>query len=120
MTGAGATQEPSSQAAAVLPIPWPAGRSSLYVHELARLWRCTAKHIADLIEEGKLGAVDVAGDCNVFETFTSALAKHLKVKPAAARKALAAAQRDLKPSRRHWRVPQAAYTDFLTRNHSLR
>jgi len=37
------------------------GRSLLYVHEVAKLLMVTGRHVRDLIEEGQIVAVNVAG-----------------------------------------------------------
>jgi len=39
----------------------PPGRKTLYLHEVARLLEMSTQHVRDLIEEGKLHAVDVGG-----------------------------------------------------------
>ena len=38
------------------------GRTLLYCHEVARVMRCTARHIADLCEEGTINAVNIEGE----------------------------------------------------------
>lgn len=37
------------------------GRSSLYVHEVAKALRITPQHVIDMIAEGKIQAVNIAG-----------------------------------------------------------
>jgi excisionase family DNA binding protein len=41
------------------------GRTMLYAHEVAAKLSCDVKHVYDLIEEGKLRAVNIAGGNNV-------------------------------------------------------
>ena len=40
------------------------GRSVLYVHEVAAKLRCSQQHIHDLIDEGRLAAINLAGAGN--------------------------------------------------------
>ena len=40
------------------------GRSVLYVHEVAEKLRCSKQHILDLIDEGRLASIDLAGSGN--------------------------------------------------------
>lgn len=46
-------------------LSFPKDRRVLYPHELAALLRCSVDHIYDLIDEGKIRAVDIAGGNNV-------------------------------------------------------
>ena len=38
------------------------GRNALRVEEVAERFSCTTRHVLDLIDEGKLRAVNIAGD----------------------------------------------------------
>ena len=71
-----------------------AGRTNLKLHEVAKALGCTARHVGDLIQEGKLGGIDVSG------------------RPIKKGKASAA-------NIRHWRVPVSAYEQFIDLNKSL-
>ena len=42
-------------------LAFPADRSVLYVFEVARKLRVTERHVIDLIEEGKMKAINIAG-----------------------------------------------------------
>jgi excisionase family DNA binding protein len=41
------------------------GRSVLYVHEVAEKLRCSQQHVYDLIDEGRLPAIDLTGAGNL-------------------------------------------------------
>lgn len=40
------------------------GRTVLYVHEVAEALACTIQHVIDLIDEGRLRAINIAGAGN--------------------------------------------------------
>ena len=40
---------------------FPKDRQMLYPHEIAQKLRCTVRHVLDLITEGKLRAINIAG-----------------------------------------------------------
>ncbi len=58
--------KPPAQSIATAPRPFPIGRRVLTVTELAARWGCTDQHVHDLIEEGKLQAIDVGGGSKRF------------------------------------------------------
>lgn len=51
-------------------LTFPKDRRVLYPHELAALLRCSVDHIYDLIDEGKIRAVDISGANNISERRT--------------------------------------------------
>lgn len=69
------------------------GRKSLHVREVADALRCTVQHVIDLISEGKIKAVDIAG-------------------------APVEAGGTNQTDRRFWRIPVSAYDQFLKENQS--
>lgn len=58
-----ATEEPEQMDFNSLLFP---GRKVLYVSEVAERLQITDRHVIDLIQEGKLGAVDVGGGLRNF------------------------------------------------------
>lgn len=45
-------------------LAFPADRTVLYAHEVAGKLRCDVRHVYDLIDEGKIRAVNIAGGNN--------------------------------------------------------
>jgi hypothetical protein len=70
------------------------GRISLYLWEVAEVFPCHVNHVRDLIEEGKLGAIDISGN-------KVAIGRHCAA------------------ARRFWRVPVSEYEKFIQDNRSI-
>jgi hypothetical protein len=51
-------------------LAFPEDRSVLYPFELSMKLRCTLQHVLDLIEEGKIAAVDISGKGNLTDRRT--------------------------------------------------
>jgi len=97
-------------------------RTVLYVGEFAKRLRITEQHTIDLLEEGKLVGVDIAGRhdyVRVPATAIDALAKRTGLK----REEIVETMRSAKPQRStgraFWRIPvKEGFEAFLRENHS--
>ena len=103
-------------------IAFPADRTVLYVGEVAARWRCTERHILDLLEEGSIQGFDIAGRFDyirVPKTAIAQIAKLTNLPEATLYKII----QDTKPAKRaprsHWRVLKEGYDEYITTNHSL-
>ena len=105
--------------AAMLP---PKDRSVLYVREAAELLRVTEQHVIDLIAEGKLAAVDIAGRGHYVRASMDAMLA-ISARSGIPVDTLLEIVRTTKPSRvssrSHYRIPVDAYRAFLGENHSF-
>ena len=98
-------------------------RRVLRVAEFAERLCCTDQHVFDLLEEGKLVGVDIAGRVDWMRmptTAVDALAARFKVP----REIVLDTIRATKPARRmaraSWRIPvKEGFEAFLNENHSL-
>jgi uncharacterized protein (UPF0261 family) len=107
-------------------LAFPKDRTVLYIGEVAERLRITEQHVSDLIEEGKLQAIDISGGAEYMERFIDALAESLQKAAKVAkeelktqiRSAIGAARAQTVCTRRYWRVPKEAYDGFLKANHS--
>lgn len=100
----------------------PKGRFVLNVAEVAAAWHVTQTHITNLIEEGQLSAIDVAGNLEshpVPKAALNQLAVRLKVTPEQLWEFIRTFE-SVGPKKRHlWRVPVESYTAFMEKRHSL-
>ena len=100
-----------------------AGRTVLRVGELAKRLSCTDQHVLNLLEEGRLAGVDIAGRTDWLRIPTAAvdaLAARLKVP----REVILETIRQTPPARRtgrhSWRIPiKEGFEAFVQENHSL-
>lgn len=100
-------------------VAFPKDRTVLYVAEVAHALSITEQHVSDLIEEGKLQAIDISGGAACAEAFVAELARRLKTDVETVRGALAATRAQTNRSRRYWRIPIEAYKAFVKENHSF-
>lgn len=101
---------------------FPADRKVLRVGEIAPILRVSENHIIDLLEEGKMLGVDVAGRHEFIRVPTSALAELSRLTKLP-EQAILDVIRKHKPAfqvgRAHWRIPIEGWKHFLAENHSL-
>lgn len=98
---------------------FPKDRTVLYVAEVAKKLCVSEQHVSDLIEEGRLQALDISGGDDCTTLFIAEIASALKCSPDVVRDAIAAARAKQKTTRRYWRIPIEAYNDFLKKHHSF-
>jgi len=100
----------------------PKGQAVLTVTDVAKRWRVTGRHVIDLIEEGSLGAIDIAGNKATFPMPKAALPKlaaRLRVTPEQLLEFLHSFELTSPANRRHfWRVPVETYQQFMEKRHS--
>jgi hypothetical protein len=107
-------------------LAFPKDRTVLTVSEVAERFECTAQHIIDLLEEGRLAGFDIAGRQDFIRVAAAAIDAIVKrsQRGPLSREELLQILRDTKPQRRttraHWRIPVEGYNGFLRENHSLR
>lgn len=54
-------------------LAFPKDRQMLYAHEIAAKLRCTVDHVYDLIDEGKMRAINISGANNLTDR------RHLRI-----------------------------------------
>jgi hypothetical protein len=106
-------------------LAFPKDRQVLYLGEMALKLRVTDQHVGDLIEEGEIQAINIAGaDADWFRAPVSFL-KLVSERSGLSEEVLARllAQSRTRGSnlngRKFWRIPVEAYTAFLQRRHSF-
>jgi excisionase family DNA binding protein len=104
-------------------LAFPKDRSVLMVGEVAARLRVSEQHIVDLIEEGKMAAVDIAGKhayVRLTMTAFNDIAKRLGVTTESLLETARAATPQRGGSRAHYRIPVVeGFTAFVKENHSL-
>ena len=104
-------------------LAFPPDRSVLTVREVAERWRCSERHVIDLIEEGKLVAFDIAGKhewVRMPMAAVDALAERLGMTREEVIAVATAARPQVKSSRRaRYRIPaKEGVARFMSDNHS--
>lgn len=101
---------------------FPPDRKVLRVAEIAPIIRISENHVIDLLEEGKMLGIDVAGRHEYLRVPRSAITELARVAKLP-EEAILKLIRDHKPvyqtSRAHWRIPVEGYRQFLAENSSL-
>lgn len=102
-------------------LAFPPGRQTVMVREIAAKWRVSEQHVINLIESGRLAAVDVAGKfefVRVPKDAIAALAKLAKTSPEKVLEVIQQTpQRPVKGKRSSYRVPVVeGYETFIQEN----
>ncbi len=96
-------------------------RRVVYVDEVAEVLAVTKQHVLDLIEEGRLQALNVGGgnDCvRVPREFLAELAARLQIKEKELLRQVEAARKQLPRQRPLWRIPIEGWRKFISDRHS--
>ena len=104
-------------------LAFPKDRSVLYVGEVALKLRVTDQHVIDLITEGKMAAVDIAGRqsfVRVPQAALEELADRLGITLATLLQIIGRHRAKVGVGRAFWRVPVVeGFNAFIRENHSL-
>ena len=102
---------------------WPKDRTILMVGEVAQKLRITDQHVIDLIVEGKLAAVDIAGRQNYVRVPMDAiddLARALGISRDTLLARIHAHKPQIGTGRAFWRIPVVeGFVAFIRENNSL-
>ena len=96
-------------------------RRVVYVEEVADTLDVTRQHVLDLIEEGKLHAINVGGGTDsvrVPREFLTGIARRLAMTEAELLDLLEQTRKSASRKRPSWRIPIEAWHNFMKSRHS--